>query len=250
MTSFRAKNKGYCRTGNLCNHNLCLLVFFCNIILWKCNFAFLAASLQTISWTKKYFGAQFLQLAKNSQKRKTKRTANILCYSIQFFSTLRSHSSQPLAPTTRILPYLSSAQQDLTNKSQLNRNPIIAVLAPKSDCRNTVELSCEWIAPPNIVEILFTTATKKTAKDLNGSVVVKNLCKELFRPQKFRLLSFSCRYSSINTRWSVRGSVREQECAGVSADRRGSVGENRQENDTNQNGFHEAFWRYRIYFSP
>ena len=32
----------YCRTGNFCEHNLCVLV--CNIILRKCIFAFLAAS--------------------------------------------------------------------------------------------------------------------------------------------------------------------------------------------------------------
>ena len=33
----------YCRTGNFCEYNLCVLV--CDIILRKCTFAFLAASL-------------------------------------------------------------------------------------------------------------------------------------------------------------------------------------------------------------
>ena len=39
---------------------------------------------------------------------------------IKFLLILRSHSSEPLPPTAKTLPYLSSAQQDLTNKPQEN----------------------------------------------------------------------------------------------------------------------------------
>ena len=42
------------------------------------------------------------------------------------------------AGTAEVQPYLSSAQRDLTNKPQENiRKPIVAILAPKSDCENT-----------------------------------------------------------------------------------------------------------------
>ena len=53
---------------------------------------------------------------------------------IQFFWTLRSHSSKPLPPIATILPYSSSAQQVLTGKPHDSiRKPIIAILTLNSD---------------------------------------------------------------------------------------------------------------------
>ena len=46
-------------------------------------------------------------------------------------------SQSPLPPTANIVPYLSSAQQDLTNKQQEHtRTPMISILATKSHSKN------------------------------------------------------------------------------------------------------------------
>ena len=71
---FPLSGRLYTVPGNFCEHNLCILV--CDIILQKCIFAFLAASVQTINRTEKYLCGQFLRPAENSWKHK-----NFLYYS-------------------------------------------------------------------------------------------------------------------------------------------------------------------------
>ena len=53
---------------------------------------------------------------------------------IQFFWTLRSHSSKPPPPKAKILAYLSSTQQYLSNEPQENiRKPTVTILTLNSD---------------------------------------------------------------------------------------------------------------------
>ena len=77
---------------------------------------------------------------------------------IQFFWTLRSHSSKlwpptptadPCPPTASILSYLSSAQQDLAAEPQENiRKPLITISALNYDTLNTGDLTGMMVSSP------------------------------------------------------------------------------------------------------
>ena len=68
----------YCRTGIFCKHNLCV----CDIILGKCIFAFLAASVETTNQTKKYLCWIFAIDRKFSKMQKLNEHKNFLSYRI------------------------------------------------------------------------------------------------------------------------------------------------------------------------